>query len=58
LEQANFMARAKREDGFQLVMVGASVQDFGVQVGSGVVDEASEEIFGQLGFAGRPPDVL
>ena len=29
-------------------MVGAAVQDFGVEVGSGVVHEAAEEIFGEF----------
>src|ERR1700689_5175593 len=38
------------EDGFNLVVIRAPVEDFGVQVCSGVMEEASEEGFNQLGL--------
>jgi hypothetical protein len=33
------------KDGFELVVVGAAIENFGVEVGSGVLDETAEEIF-------------
>jgi hypothetical protein len=39
-------SREAFEDGFEFVVIGAAVFDERMEVGAGVVDETSEEIFG------------
>ena len=46
------------EDALHLVMVGASGEDLGVEVGSGVGGEAAEEVLEELGLDRRNPFVL